>query len=195
MKFISYRKTPTLLWIIGIVFSLNSCVTNTITSKKSKEFEKTVSRFYVFLDGKESAKLYFIGIKNVLNRYFVDNQIEAQFEIFDPLSLESQKIVDSRINEFKPEAIMTIVQVSENRTNHYESLDRLIGKGQVTGATLDIQITEGQTSKIIWHAKLDSNAGTAYNSLTETSVGCAKKIFKKLVEDKLIVEITKSKSK
>jgi hypothetical protein len=160
---------------LALAMSLESCVPTSIISKKSPDFNKEISRIYILVDGSDRAEEYFKSLGRHLFIHLISHEIETEIHVFDPLSLETDKEVFTKVGKFHPDAIMTI-QMTEGWSRGWT----LYG---LSGATLDLKILDPSAETIFWRASFRVYSSLLLENTSKTS---AKRIVSKLLDDNVL---------
>lgn len=107
-----------------------------------------------------------------LKRKLLEKGVQSDSYRRNPLSLETEKDIDSKIDNYAPEALMVIQQKVIHSTN-----------GRVDGGTIEISLIDGETKKTVWKSEFEFYAMVRMTDAVDRSI---KKIVNKLIEDKLV---------
>ena len=151
---------------------LTSCATANLTSNKASWYTKKLSKTYVIANTAKQAETFTRALCKELLFLFEDNSVESDFEIRNPLSLDSEQDVEDRINEFNPDQLILIKQTSLHSTN-----------GLVDGGQFEISIIEKESKKVVWKGLLDVYGQFGMEMSIKQSL---KKLTEKLKQDGLL---------
>lgn len=137
------KKNLLILGLLTLII-LSGCVTANITANKAEWYNKKLTRVYVLLNSAKEAEKFSNELAKGIMTEFRNNNVEGKYQIRNPLSLETEKDLENRINEYKPNQLMIFKQTSLHSTN-----------GLIDGGVFEISIIEGETKKIVWKGVLD----------------------------------------
>lgn len=163
------------LSLLTILFT--SCVTTKIDSNKSSDFNQKVSRIYITARGSDSSKEFMKALTNYLKVELNKHGVESMVYYFDPLSLETEKDLGDKINNYNPDVVMSIGQTERRSTaGPYGGVTE-------TGATLDIRLFVPNRDNPVWRGSLKADGSFGVGTTSQSS---AIKIVEKLKLDGVI---------
>lgn len=169
MKFLFLACTAVLLF---------SCTVTKVASNKDTQFSKRIDTMHIIVNGSASSDVYLYSLADYLRDELNKKGIKATAERPNPLSLESEKEMFARISKLNADVIMIINQTEAR------SMASGFGIGsRPIGATIDIQLFDPASEKIVWRANCKSDSQTGQGPAGKQS---GKRIIEKLIADQLI---------
>ena len=153
---------------------LMSCVTASVVSNRSPEIEEKIERLYVTMNGAPKSKMFFNSFSRELANEMELRNVDAEFQVFNELSLETEDDLLNKVIKFGPNYVMTIHQ-TERRTT--------VALITHPGATFDIKLIDPTTDKIVWRGSLKTDT---VSELSEGAKISAKKLIQKLTMDGIL---------
>jgi hypothetical protein len=166
------------LVLLGML--LTQCVT-TIQSNKSPNFNRTIKKFYVVVKVADNTQSFVPKFSTAFTELLKVRGCEAVFNLLDPLSLENEQALVTKIKESGADALMVISQTESVTHQGYGYWNF----GQVSGGTFDIRVFEPANDNPIWRGNLKSNTG-GYGGIGAVAKKSAEQLFNKLVQDRMI---------
>ena len=162
--------------IFAMALLIASCVTTKISSNKAPDFNGKIKRLYIVAKGADEAKSFFVRFYQSFGQSLKTEGIVTEYYYFDPLSLEGESSVISKIEAFSPNMVMMINQTEARNYKQYWSSSN-------TGGTFDIRIQVPESKNPIWRANLKADASMG---LGEAAQKASNTLLTKLKEDQML---------
>lgn len=162
---------PSLLLII-IIIIIQSCISTKITSNKGADYTKQPKKIFILMNNAKETNEFCSVLLARLKKKLLEKGVQSDSYRRNPLSLETEKDIDSKINNYAPEALMVMQQKIIYSTN-----------GRVDGEKLEISLIDDETKKTVWKSEFEFHAMLRMTDAVDKSI---KKIIKKLIDDKLV---------
>ncbi|WP_073400767.1 hypothetical protein [Mucilaginibacter sp. OK098] len=159
-------------FLLLIIILLQSCISTKIASNKGTDYIKQPKKIFILMNNAKETNEFCSFLLAKLKRKLLEKGVQSDSYRRNPLSLETEKDIDSKINSYAPEALMVIQQKIIHYTN-----------GRVDGGTIEISLIDSETKKTVWKSEFEFYAMFRMTDAVDKSI---KKIVNKLIEDKLI---------
>lgn len=123
---------------------LPGCIS--IESVKDPNFSKKIDKVFVVVKGSDDIQSFLENLCGSIVSDFSRQGIRANYHVFKTLSLESDSVIEEKINRFAPDVVMTIVQTEQSYVN-----------GVKSGAGFTISLYEPASDKPVWKASLETD--------------------------------------
>lgn len=151
---------------------LTSCVSVNMTSNKSDGYNKKLSRVYIYYFAAKGVDEYLTKYSNGLTSQFSTLGIQSKSEIRNPLSLDTEEDVATRVNEYKPSHLML-----------YKITRITYSNGFAGTVDFEISIIDSATNKVIWKSVMTPSVQMYLRDAVEMSLS---KTIDKLKSDGII---------
>lgn len=173
-------KTSVMLTLLILGCTLSSCFTY-IKSNKSPDFNETLKSVHVVMNMGKRASKFSNALQKKLKKEVANYEVEASFEEFSSLTLESRENFEKRINEMNVDALVIVGQT-----------EGVIGPGtfgvipMAVGLTMEVTIVIPGTENPIWKASIDSDSSMTGLNVSTTAPTVARTLLGKMYADKLL---------
>ena len=160
------------IYLSLIIILLQACVTVKVASNKDESYTKQPKKIFVLMNAAKQSKEFTRVFLMELQSKLKEKGVETETYERDPLSLETEKDITSKINNYAPDALMVIAQKEVHSTNN-----------MVDGGSFEISLTDGESKKVVWKSELGV---VGPYTLGQTASKGLDEFMKKLVEDKIV---------
>ncbi|MDO9261667.1 MAG: hypothetical protein Q7U08_06980 [Flavobacteriaceae bacterium] len=144
------------LLLIGLSLLLSNCVTTKIQSNKAYSFNEKISKLYILVRGNDDSRSFYTSFTNDFEKTLNEKGIKYQKYYYDPLSLETEKDIQTKINYFEPNLIM-IVNQTESRNTVNQNAFSFGSNSTNTGGTFEVKLFKPNSDNPVWRAKLQAD--------------------------------------
>jgi len=165
--------------LLFLIVATSGCVTSSISSNKSPDFNQKITRLYLVIRSSKGAKEFSYSFKTEFLRTLSSRGIVTDYEVLDELALESDKDLTDKISNFGPQVVMVMNQ-TESKSNAGQTFG---ASHNISGGTFDIKLLLPASDKPVWRASLDAYGDSGIEAAVDKSV---RNLVTKLTEDGLI---------
>ncbi|MFN3555268.1 MAG: hypothetical protein ACK4VN_04810 [Bacteroidales bacterium] len=175
-------KTNNKFLFVLILFLFSGCYAN-IKSRKAPDFNSEITKFYAVLKLGDNIGRFGPRFSRSLQELMLLRGVELEYEILDPLALETEQEVLNRIRKSNADGVMFITQTASSVT--YSSNSISLMKRNATGGTFDVKVFVPGRENPVWRGVLKT--GTNGNGdLTVVAKRSARRLCNQLAQDRLI---------
>lgn len=126
------------------LLSFSSCVQTRMTSNKAEWYGGKLTKTYIIINSVKPMETYSLALGDQLNSSLLSKNIISEYHVRDPLSLESDKDIEKRIQKYSPSQLIIFNQTAITS-----------GSG-IHGGTYEVQIIKADNKRIIWKGYLST---------------------------------------
>lgn len=165
-------KRLLLMQALTAILLLQSCVSAKIESNKQANYTKQPKKIFLLINSTRETNLFCKSFTNILSVKLKKRGVENTVYIKNPLTLDTEKDINDKINAYAPEALMIFKQTEMHTTN-----------GGFDGAKFEISLIDKDTQTVAWKSVMDIYGTMGIEEATNKAV---KTLSEKLAEDKII---------
>ena len=133
--------------LLIITFIACSC-TATIQSNKSKDFNKKIGKFYAVIKVADNTGNFVPKFSTALQEGLKQRGVEIEFEVIDPLALETEQDLVRRVSDSQADALLVMSQTESVTYTNPNTF--YIGGQKASGGSFDIKIFVPGNSRPVW---------------------------------------------
>jgi hypothetical protein len=162
-------KTIPLLFLIVV---LQSCYSASIVANKDANYNKKIGKIYVVISSAKDVHHFDDRLLEALTDQIKLKGVFADGFVRNPLALETDEDINTKINKYDPEALLIIKQTHITYIN-----------GGAGAGTFEIALMDKETKKNVWKSTLYLNGPWYSDGTVDTMV---KKLLAQMQQDHLI---------